>query len=156
MGEPSSLTSDIDPRLLTSIREGRSVAFVGAGFSAAAGLPQWKEPIRSVASDLRPNAGPEHDLILSMLGDHPGSSSCELAMAAQLLFDAHGEDAIRERLAVALHKDPLPEDMRLRLKHLRGIPFRAIVTTNFDPLLPGMLHSADAYRRLPRSRRPSP
>lgn len=77
-------------------------------------------------------------------------------MAAQLLFDSHGEDVFRDRLALALRKEPLPADMRLRLKHLYGIPFRAILTTNFDPLLPGLPPGPEAYRKLLRGRRPSP
>ena len=148
---------NIDPRLLATIEEGRCVAFVGAGFSAAAGLPQWEDLIRAVAGDLPPHErGPEYELVVSMLDDHPAPSSRELAMAAQLLFDAHGEDAFRERLALALRREPLPEAMRLRLKHLYGIPFRAILTTNFDPLLPGPPPGAEAYRKLLRGRRPSP
>lgn len=151
----------IDPRLMTTIQEGRCVAFVGAGFSAAAGLPQWTDLIRALAEDLPDGArGPAHELVLSLLRDSRAPSSRELEMAAQLLSDAHGEDAfrarLRERLSEALAQQPLPKAMQLRLKHLRGIPFRAIVTTNFDPLVPGMPPSADAYRKLLRSPRPSP
>jgi len=148
---------NIDPRLMATIQEGRCVAFVGAGFSAAAGLPQWKDLIRAVAGDLPAHArGPEYELVVSMLDDQPAPSSRELAMAAQLLFDSHGEDAFRERLALALRQQALPEEMRLRLKHLYGIPFRAILTTNFDPLLPGLPPGPEAYRKLLRGRRPSP
>jgi CheY-like chemotaxis protein len=151
------MSPTIDQRLVTAIQEGGCVAFVGAGFSAAAGLPRWKDLIRAVASERPEEArNPDRDLLVALLNDSPSPSNRELEMAAQLLLDAVGEDALRERLAAALHKDPVPEDMGLRLKYLRGIPFRAIVTTNFDPLLPGMPPSADAYRRLLRSRRPSP
>jgi hypothetical protein len=151
------MVPDIDPRLMAAIEDGRCVAFVGAGFSAAAGLPQWRDLIRAIAADLPAGArGPEHDLVLSMLEARPALSSRELEMAAQLLCDGLGEPRFRECLAAALHRDPLPELMRLRLKHLRGIPFRAILTTNFDPLLPGVPPDADAYRRLLRGRRLSP
>jgi hypothetical protein len=156
---PRSTTSapTIDPRLMESIHEGNCVAFVGAGFSAAAGLPRWKDLIRSIAADMPPGEGrPERELVHSLLNDNPAPSSRELEMAAQILYDALGGDIFRGRLAAALHRNPLPEVMRLRLKHLRGIPFRAIVTTNFDPLLPGLPPTADAYRSLLRSRRPSP
>lgn len=147
----------IDPRLMASIHEGNCVAFVGAGFSAAAGLPQWKDLIRSIAGELpRGSGGPEHDLVLSLLDDRRTRSSRELEMAAQLLFDALGGDTFSRRLAAALDRKSLPAAMQSRLKHLRGIPFRAIVTTNFDPLLPGMPPSAQAYRRLLRGRRASP
>jgi CheY-like chemotaxis protein len=151
------MTPNIDPRLLAAIEAGSCVAFVGAGFSAAAGLPQWTDLIRLVADDLPDSTrDPDRALVEALLNQHPSPSSRELEMAAQLLLDALGEDAFRARLRAALHKDPLPETMRLRLKHLQGIPFRAIVTTNFDPLLPGMPPSSDAYRRLLRSRRPAP
>jgi hypothetical protein len=147
----------IDPRLLASIHDGNCVAFVGAGFSAAAGLPPWKDLIRAIADALPPGSGgEEQELVRSLIDDRRVRSSRELEMAAQLLFDALGGDLFRRRLAAALERDPLPEPMKLRLKHLRGIPFRAIVTTNFDPLLPGMAPRADAYRRLLRSRRASP
>jgi hypothetical protein len=46
--------------------------------------------------------------------------------------------------------------MQLRLKHLFGIPFRAIVTTNFDPLIAGVPPDPTAYRRLLRAPRYSP
>jgi hypothetical protein len=145
----------IDQRLMDAIREGNCVAFVGAGFSAAAGLPQWKQLIRDLAGDATLGARErERELVLSLLTTDPGPSTRELEMAAQLLFDALGEDTFCQRLAQTMRKEPLPEAMRLRLKHLRGIPFRAIVTTNFDPLLPGVPPSADAYRKLLRPRRP--
>lgn len=67
---------NIDPRLMATIQEGRCVAFVGAGFSAAAGLPQWKDLIRAVAGDLPAHArGPEYALVASMLDDQPAPSS---------------------------------------------------------------------------------
>lgn len=39
----------IDPRLLDEIRRGNCVAFVGAGFSAVAGLPSWPALLRAAA-----------------------------------------------------------------------------------------------------------
>lgn len=151
------MISSIDPRLMASIHEGNCVAFVGAGFSAAAGLPQWKDLIRSIAGEAPRDAGAaEHELVRSLLDDRRPRSSRELEMAAQLLFDALGADTFSRRLAAAMDRRPLTDPMQSRLKHLRGIPFRAIVTTNFDPLLPGMPPRADAYRRLLRGRRASP
>lgn len=142
----------IDPRLMDAIRDGNCVAFVGSGFSAAAGLPQWTQLIRDLAADATVGS---RELVRSLLDAHPEPSTRELEMAAQLLFDALGEEDFCRRLAGTLRKEPLPEAMRRRLKHLRGIPFRAIVTTNFDPLLPGVPPSAEAYRRLLRPRRPA-
>jgi hypothetical protein len=150
----------IDPHLLEDIQAGNCVAFVGAGFSAAAGLPPWPELVRAVARALPPADRSIHQPIIDQLLGDDGSpvrySHRELEMAAQLLFDAVGEERCRRLLRETLRTDGLPERMRLRLKHLLGIPFRAIVTTNFDPLLPGVPPDAVAYRRLLRAERYGP
>jgi CheY-like chemotaxis protein len=92
-----------------------------------------------------------------LLGSHDTKNSHrELEMAAQLLFDALGEERCRQLLRETLRTEGLPPVMQRRLRHLLGIPFRAIVTTNFDPLLPGVPPDAIAYRRLLRSDRFSP
>jgi hypothetical protein len=56
---------EIDPRLLEDIRGGKCVAFVGAGFSAAAGLPPWPDLVRAVASALAPEEFAEHRATLT-------------------------------------------------------------------------------------------
>lgn len=151
--QPSE-TGGIDPRLMQAIHDGNCVAFVGAGFSAAAGLPSWKELVRSIAAGLpRAQRRAELDVVEAMLDKDVASR--DLEMAAQILYDLD-QDHFRAHLAAVLQRNPLPEAMELRLKHLRGIPFRAIVTTNFDPLLPGLPPNADAYRTLLRGRAPSP
>ncbi len=146
----------IDPRLLADIRDGNCVAFVGAGFSAAAGLPGWPLLLRILAGALPDDAAIEERKTLEGLLATPAASSRELEMAAQLLFDALGEHRCRAVLREALKKESLPELMQLRLKHLFGIPFRAIVTTNFDPLIAGVPPDASGYRRLLRAPRYSP
>ncbi|HEX9206921.1 MAG TPA: SIR2 family protein [Steroidobacteraceae bacterium] len=148
-------TTEIDPRLLEDIRAGNCVAFVGAGFSAAAGLPAWPELVRAIARALPPEEAAIHRATLDQLLGTPETqgSHRELEMAAQLLFDALGEERCRHLLRDTLRPDRLPPVMQQRLKHLLGIPFRAIVTTNFDPLLPGVPPDAMAYRRLLRSDR---
>jgi hypothetical protein len=154
----NSPSIEIDSRLLEDIRAGNCVAFVGAGFSAAAGLPPWPQLVRAVAAALPPEEFAEHRATLDrILGDDDDiGSHRELEMAAQLLFDALGESRCRHLLRDALRPDRVPPLMHVRLRHLLGIPFRAIVTTNFDPLLPGVPPDAMAYRRLLRSERHSP
>lgn len=118
-------------------------------------LPQWLELIRELAkpSDLH-SASEELNMVNSLLGPDSKPSSRDLEMAAQLLFDALGENEFHKRLSEQL-KGKNPKDaMKSRLKHLRGIPFRAIVTTNFDPLIKGAAPSASAYRGLLRPCRP--
>lgn len=147
--------TEIDPRLLEDIRAGNCVAFVGAGFSAAAGLPPWPELVRAIARELPAEEAAVHRATLEQLLGTPDThgSHRELEMAAQLLFDALGEQRCRQLLRKTLLPQRLPPVMRDRLKHLLGIPFRAIVTTNFDPLLPGVPPDAMAYRRLLRADR---
>jgi CheY-like chemotaxis protein len=154
----STPCTEIDPRLLEDIRAGNCVAFVGAGFSAAAGLPSWPDLVRAVARALPPAERAEHRATIDQLvgpGDRPYAHR-ELEMAAQLLFDAVGEERCRRLLREALRSEHVPDVMQRRLKHLLGIPFRAIVTTNFDPLLPGVPPDAMAYRRLLRAERLGP
>lgn len=144
--------TDIDPRLLEEIRRGNCVAFVGAGFSAAAGLPSWPALLRVMADALPEElcAG-SRATIDRLLAGSAHASSRELEMAAQLLFDALGDQSCRVLLRDALRKDVMPPAMQRRLKHLFGIPFRAIVTTNFDPLIAGVPPDPAAYRRLLRA-----
>jgi hypothetical protein len=140
----------IDPRLLDEIRRGNCVAFVGAGFSAAAGLPSWPALLRVMADALPGDVSAGSRATIDRLLESPAhASNRELEMAAQLLFDALGEQQCRVLLRDALRKDALPPAMQRRLKHLFGIPFRAIVTTNFDPLIAGVAPDPAAYRRLP-------
>jgi CheY-like chemotaxis protein len=147
----------IDPRLLEDIRGGNCVAFVGAGFSAAAGLPAWPQLVREMAAAAPADLGEQRVTLQQLLGSGRSyRSHRELEMAAQLLYDALGEARFREQLRARLQARELPEAMALRLKHLLGIPFRAIVTTNFDPLLPGVPPDAIAYRRLLRTDRFGP
>lgn len=144
----------IDHRLLAAIEGGNCVAFVGAGFSAAAGYPHWKQLIVRLAAEGSAGRHPEvFDLVRTLIKSDPAAR--DLEMAAQLLYDALGEKTFCQRLSRMLSTTELSPAMAQRLKYVRGIPFRAIVTTNFDPLLPGLPPSAAAYRLLLRPRQPA-
>ena len=144
----------IDHRLLAAIEGGNCVAFVGAGFSAAAGYPHWKQLIVRLAEEGSAGQHPEvFDLVCTLIKSDPAAR--DLEMAAQLLYDALGEKTFCQRLGRMLSTTELSPAMAQRLKYVRGIPFRAIVTTNFDPLLPGLPPSAAAYRLLLRPRQPA-
>ena len=147
---------DIESGLMEAIRGGSCVAFVGAGFSAAAGLPSWQSLIGRLAEAVPPDHQDQvRAQVRALVDGRQVPSSRELEMAAQLLFDSLGEDQFCAELSRHLHQDPLPDTMRVRLKHLLGIPFRAIVTTNFDPLLQGRPPSPEVYRSLLRPHRPA-
>jgi hypothetical protein len=76
-------------------------------------------------------------------------------MAAQVLEDELGKIRVSKLIAECLQPpNPLPDVMRERLKLLKGIPFKAVVTTNFDLLLQGDTPGHDpAYDSILRHRR---
>jgi len=144
--------------LIRKIEGGDCVAFVGAGFSAAANFPQWRTLLLELATEIPVAADAaetsSRQLVESMFRPGQTTSSREFEIAAQLIDDALGSDLFRE--AIRKRFDPstaLDGAMADRLRYLRGIPFKAIVTTNFDPLISGDAPNAVAYRMLLRERR---
>lgn len=136
--------------LVDEIKAGNCVAFVGAGFSAAAGMPGWRHLLAWMAQAGTPGR-PEQIAALDTLLAEPHPSARHLEMAAQVLQDELGVETYRKRLQDALSQlDTLPIQMQQRLDRLTGIPFRAIVTTNFDPLLVGGTPGPQTYRQLLR------
>ena len=144
----AQMTEEHLAELTDTIWEGRCVAFVGAGFSAAAGLPGWAQLLEQVLA--RVPAESEDREVVETLLDRPSPSSRELEAAAQLLEDALGRDRFRDAVTASL-ADPTPSSaFRARRANLLQTPFRAVLTTNFDPLLPGIVPGPDAYRTLLR------
>lgn len=141
---------EVPSGLVEEVKAGNCVAFVGAGFSAAAGKPGWKRLLSHMADAGKPGRPASLRMIDDLLAQ-PTASSRQLEMAAQLLQDELGPERYRRRLQETIGRvEPLPPRMVRRLDRLTGIPFRAIVTTNFDPLLAGVTPSAQAYRQLLR------
>ncbi|MBT7455863.1 MAG: hypothetical protein HN796_18355 [Gemmatimonadetes bacterium] len=136
--------TQIPAGLVNEIHAGNCVAFVGAGFSAAV-IPPWGELLRGLATESAVGEDVEdHVESLVLKG-----SAHAFDEAAQVLEDQLGRDAFLDQLASLLtQRDERP--MSQRLSWLRGIPFRSILTTNFDPLLPGSTPGPDAYRRVLR------
>jgi transcriptional regulator with XRE-family HTH domain len=128
--------------LLAEIQAGNCVAFVGAGFSAAADLPGWKKLLAALAED----AGVEPDTAAHVATCLQQGSAHALDEAAQLLEDALGRERFLAELEASLGHPPLTEAIAQRVRWLRGIPFRAILTTNFDDVLAGATTSHAAYR----------
>ena len=136
--------------LAEEIWRGRCIAFVGAGFSAAAALPGWVELLRDALS-LVPPEHANYSAVDCTL-QNPEPSNRELEAAGQLLQDAIGTQRFREVISgsLAIDESSLSTRYVQRRRMLRELPFRAILTTNFDPLLPGSLPTAEGYRRLLR------
>lgn len=118
--------------LVTAINAGNCVAFVGAGFSAPA-VPRWHDLLLQLTEKIDGKQAAERlkPRIRAMRDD-------ELAAVAQRLRDGAERSKKLDRLLRKLAAgDPDHPAMKRRLDRLRGIPFAAILTTNFDTLLPG-------------------
>jgi transcriptional regulator with XRE-family HTH domain len=144
-GAPEPLAAPRDPipvDLLSEIQGGSCIAFVGAGFSAAAELPGWGELLTRVAASPR---------VSSEVREHVDErarrgSAYALDEAAQVLEDALGRRRFLEQLEAVLGHPRLTDTMARRVRWLHGIPFRTILTTNFDGILRGATTSHAAYR----------
>jgi hypothetical protein len=135
----------IPPELVREINAGNCVAFVGAGFSAAANLPSWAQLLARLATE----AGNE-EVVAHVQACIQRGSAHAFDEAAQVLDDC----LERPRLLACIKRHLSPsapgKQMEQRLQWMRGIPFRAILTTNFDTLLPGESPGPVAYREVLR------
>ncbi|RMG18079.1 MAG: SIR2 family protein [Planctomycetota bacterium] len=140
-----------DPRLealASEVLEGRCVAFVGAGFSMAPhsdgrrGPPSWLGLLEFLCSELR-ERNPE---IARKLGEwlrptSGGLSALDFEAVGQALADELGEafePAVQKALrlgAAPPGDEDQPTTLWRRRKLLREIPFRAVLTTNYDTVL---------------------
>ena len=143
---------DVD-HLISEILAGRCVAFVGAGFSAAAGLPSWPTLLQRLSERSGVDGGHEgaHLRALLLRGD-----AHSFDQAAQFLEGRLGRSRFINELHACLGQVHENETIARRLDLLAGIPFRAILTTNFDGLLQGSLPEAASYARVLRGTARSP
>ena len=137
----------VDPipqHLVDEIAAGRCVAFVGAGFSAPA-VPAWTGLLEGLAE--KATLDDDSRTWLGELIAHGGAR--DLEAAAQVLQGAMGT-AFDPALAEVLVERGHPERIAERRQLLAGIPFDAILTTNFDHFLAGEVPGPDAYQRILR------
>lgn len=145
--------SKVPGGLVDEINRGNCVAFVGAGFSAAAGLPGWGALLKGLAGT--EGVDPDLRAHVVQLADNPAASAHALDQAAQMLADQLEVGRFVARLRELLVPAAPPDRMVQRLRCLREIPFRAILTTNFDGILAaGDAPDAASYRRILRNERP--
>lgn len=125
--------------LATQLRKRQCVAFVGAGFSMACGMPDWKKLLYQILQDAYELFGRKDD----------GLKTCQSAiektkytMAADILRsrmnagDFH--ESIRDKfsLRVFLQAPKIKrKQMDYRMEHLVRAPWAGIVTTNYDELI---------------------
>ncbi len=141
--------SPLPEKLIQDILAGQCIAFVGAGFSASA-YPDWPTLLKDLANRSPKKDGAQVGRILKTL-----SNTREYETIGQLIKDSFDSEedwgaAIRDVFETYTPKEQLDK----RLERLRGIPFKAVLTTNFDPALKGGPGSPELYRRVLRSERP--
>ena len=146
---------EVPAHLIDEINAGNCVAFVGAGFSAAAKLPDWHNLLEQLVQAGVDGGKVDEKRAADLRSLIAEGNSNALDRCAQLLEDFMGQKKVADVIAGAL-KIPaaLPQQMIERLQMLVQIPFSAILTTNFDPLLPGVpatsAESTDVMRRILR------
>ncbi|GAB3360520.1 SIR2 family protein [Modestobacter lapidis] len=112
-------------------RRGQLAVFLGAGVSAAAGLPTWEQLLDELAG----RAGLDDGL-------RAGLSQLPPQDAAALLARELG----RDELGAYVHQRFGPGPYSLAHAMIAGLPVREYVTTNYDPLVE--LAAEDVGRRL--------
>ncbi len=139
--------SDIE-ELVDEIDRGRCVAFVGAGFSAPT-VPTWRELLAEVGALLAAGRALEPTVAeqLARLADH--GAKVNLDALAQQLSDA-GRDDFGRALQTVLTEREVHERSHNRRQLLSEIPFAAVLTTNFDTILPGRVPTNNDYRAVLR------
>lgn len=137
------------PELLDAIRNGKCALFVGAGLSVGAGYPSWDGLLsRLIDACSRGRDIPKHKAAeLRRLLKHPD----RYLMVAQELSDRFGEEVFRSELVKEFSAALKPTQAHLELAK---IPFRLVVTTNYDRLIetayatvhPGEIPNTYTYR----------
>ena len=155
----------IPDSLLSEFAAGNVLIFVGAGFSIPAGFPGWKSLLLAVAELGHEEGAISTELkgIVERFLQANAPAAHELDAAAQLLDDAVDDETtpIQFELVEMLKRClvprvfPLPVVMERRLEILRELPCKAILSTNYNPLLRGVTpfdeRALSVYRSVLRS-----
>ena len=138
------IESEVFHGLVDEIRSGDCVAFVGAGFSADGGSPTWSELITAIVEKLAAEKVIDD---AHALAAQQYVASGRFDDAASIAIDGLepdvGDAMVRDLLSEILGSDPSTGRQRDAL--LNGIPFRAVLTTNFDGRPGGIHRSPDAF-----------
>lgn len=131
---------DVPDGLIQAINQGDCVAFLGAGFTAAARLPAWGTLLEQIAAHAPPAIA---EYVAQKVSKGSAHAYDE---AAQILQDELGAAPFVHALRASLGQPRDTPVMRERMHMLRGIPFRGILTLNYDAVVPGRVTSPEAYR----------
>lgn len=110
-------TDDLVEAFVAALRDQNAAIFAGAGLSVPAGFINWKELMRSVASDLHLDVNKEHDLI---------------ALAQYHKNERGGRHKINQLIVTELTKRSVHTENH---KILARLPIQIFWTTNYDRLI---------------------
>lgn len=127
---------DLD--LAQALARKRLSVFLGAGASAAVGLPAWRELLRGIAAEF--GMAVEVERVLSGSGEGSAREAAPELEAAQAIADRRGKEVLRERIVKGC------AGPRAGLTHalLANLPAKEYVTLNYDTLLE---QAAEGYDR---------
>lgn len=127
--------------LQVSLRKGRCVAFVGAGFSRPCGMPDWSELISALLEYAQRKCISESDC-RRLDACRRQLAQRELVSAAEelrnLLQPAEYSIFLRQQFDKRRFYDAPPlvrQRMDARLRNLVNAPWAGVITTNFDELI---------------------
>ncbi|MEI7910338.1 MAG: SIR2 family protein [Verrucomicrobiota bacterium] len=116
--------------LSEALKEKRAGVFIGSGISSASGLPSWSGLLSELIDELRGQPGVSPQLICD--AEQLVADRNKWLILAQLLRNELGKsftDYIERRFTDLTHKPNSIHDALIE------IPWRAIVTTNYDRLI---------------------
>jgi hypothetical protein len=129
---------EIPDSLVEAIQSGRCIAFVGAGFSRPGNILLWSELLRKLTYQHVSVDSDAYKYLVKVLGPQDSSNvlaAHELDLAAQVLEDK--VENFRDILRQEIRNGQLNETMNQRISAMQQIPFRALLTTNYDSFLVG-------------------
>lgn len=139
-------TFDVPRDLSEAIRAGRCVAFVGAGLVTPA-VPSWRQLLEQLAHSI--DDGHREKAEIHSWLERDTKHSRDYEGIAEVIKAALGDRFMSELEArVHVRAQDIPVNVRQRLDFLDEVPFRAVLTTNFDDLMDGELPGPEIYARI--------
>lgn len=131
-----------DPELIKAIESKQCIAFVGAGFTKPITGLDWKSLLISMLNESKGSFKDElHQELMERL-KHDRPSAEDYALVAQEIQDILGEERFEEFIQENCKLDPdrtvLNPDMVHRIRCMSRIPFKAILTTNYNSCFSGL------------------
>ena len=127
------------------------VAFVGAGFSMACGMPRWPDLLLNMLAGARDALSPGHpSLETCKTAIDRGNYTLAASILRECLAPADMDEAIRRNFGFhRLEQSGETDKKRMlnRMMHLACAPWAGIITTNYDELIE---HGLNQWSRVER------